>query len=89
MVHDILREMWAALGEFETGGLQAELTLGSLVDRLQYAAKQIGMSGWLELLAEYPRDHEVSLAEARSFVERSRLRLSSMPAEAVRWRNRG
>ena len=70
MVHDILREMWAALGEFETGGLQAELTLGSLVDRLQYAAKQIGMSGWLGLLAEYPRDREVSFDEAQSFVDK-------------------
>ena len=67
MVHDIVREMEAALAEFETDPLQARLTLASQVDRLIHAARQIGMSGWLELLAEFPRDREVSLEEARSF----------------------
>ncbi len=67
MVHDILREMEAALAEFETDPLQAQLTLASHVDRVTHAAKQIGMSGWLELLAEYPRDREVSHEEAESF----------------------
>jgi two-component system chemotaxis sensor kinase CheA len=70
MVHDILREMWAALGEFEVNGQQAQLMLGSLVERLQHAARQLGMSGWLELLAEYPRDREVSFDEAKSFVDK-------------------
>ena len=28
------------------------------------------MSGWLELLAEYPRDREVSFDEAKSFVDK-------------------
>ena len=67
MAHDILREMEAALAEFKTDPLQAQLTLASHVDRLTHAARQIGMSGWLELLAEYPRDREVSLEEAESF----------------------
>ena len=67
MVHDILREMEAALAEFETDPLQGQLTLASHVDRLTHAARQIGMSGWLELLAEYPRDREVSLEEAHAF----------------------
>ncbi len=67
MVHDILAEMEAALAEFEAAPQQARHTLTSQVDRLLYAAKQIGMPGWLELLGEFPRDHDISLAEARTF----------------------
>ena len=68
MVHDILREMEAALGEFEAGEPQALRTLTSNVDRLLHAARQIGMCAWLGLLAEYPREREISLQEARNFV---------------------
>ncbi len=65
MVHDILREMEAALAEF---GPEAKLALTSQVDRLVHAAKQIGMAGWLELLSGYPRDRDLSFSEAETFV---------------------
>jgi two-component system, chemotaxis family, sensor kinase CheA len=66
IVHDILREMEAAIGEFGTGGPGAKLALDSHVDRLTHAARQIGMAGWLNLLAGYPSNP--SEEEARSFV---------------------
>ncbi len=65
MVHDILREMEAALAEF---GPEAKRALTSHVDRLVHAAKQIGMAGWLQLLGEYPRDRDLSFSEAEAFI---------------------
>ncbi len=68
MVHDILREMQAALGDFEENAADAHRTLTSHVDRLVHAAGQIGICSWLDLLAEYPREREISFDEAQSFV---------------------
>ncbi len=67
MVSDILREMQAALGEFEA---DPKLLREALAQRagLFHASEQIGMPGWLDLLSEFAGRPEVTAEEARDFV---------------------
>ncbi len=53
-VRGILSEMRAVLGDLEFSPHETRATLISHVDRMLHAAKQIGMPGWPELLAEFP-----------------------------------
>ena len=67
-VRGILSEMRAALGDFEVSPQETRTTLRSHVDRLLHAAKQIGMPGWPELLADFPGDSDFSVEEVQDFI---------------------
>jgi two-component system chemotaxis sensor kinase CheA len=70
MVHDVMGEMCQALASFDAAPHASRSILGTEVERLRYAAEQIGMPEWPDLLAQFLELPQPGAREAEALLAR-------------------